>query len=64
METSEMPRALRRVCSWCGAILAEGDPGAETSHSICESCYAREAAALPDPCEREGPPEHCEEMPW
>lgn len=31
---------LRVVCAWCGAVLCEGAPGAETSHGVCEACRA------------------------
>lgn len=35
-----LPRTmvLRRVCSWCDRVLAEGDPGAATTHAICDAC--------------------------
>lgn len=32
---------LKRVCSWCSSTLAEGDPGAQISHGICDPCRAR-----------------------
>ena len=35
---------FRRVCAWCQAVLAEGSPGAPTSHGICPAC---EAALMP-----------------
>jgi hypothetical protein len=30
---------LRRVCSWCTRVLTPGDPGALTTHTICEACF-------------------------
>ena len=30
--------ALRRVCSWCQKVMAEGTPGAPTTHGICPDC--------------------------
>ncbi len=36
------PRPLLRiVCSWCGLVMREGEPGAETSHGMCPECLAR-----------------------
>lgn len=32
---------LRVVCAWCKELKAEGDPGALTTHTICEPCFAR-----------------------
>ena len=29
---------LRRVCAWCQRVLAEGSPGARTTHGICNEC--------------------------
>jgi len=29
---------FRIVCSWCEALIEEGDPFAQTSHGICEAC--------------------------
>ena len=29
---------LRVVCAWCKTVLAEGGPGAPTSHGICSAC--------------------------
>ena len=26
------------VCGWCKKVMAEGDPGAPVSHSICDAC--------------------------
>lgn len=34
----EAQKKFRRVCSWCGKVMEEGDEGADTSHTICESC--------------------------
>lgn len=34
-------RVLRIECSWCKDVLREGDPGAETSHGICDPCANR-----------------------
>lgn len=31
---------LRVVCAWCKTVLAEGGPGASTSHGICPACAA------------------------
>lgn len=28
----------RVVCAWCADVMVEGDPGATTSHGLCESC--------------------------
>lgn len=39
-------RRLRRVCAWCKDVLDEGDPGAETSHTICDECGEKERAKL------------------
>lgn len=33
--------SLRRICSWCRDVLAEGEPGAETTHTICDSCSSK-----------------------
>ena len=32
---------LRRECSWCGNVLDEGTPGAQTSHGCCPACCDR-----------------------
>ena len=32
---------LRVRCAWCEAVLAEGDPGEETTDGICPACYAQ-----------------------
>ena len=29
------------VCTWCGAVKAQGDPKALKSHGICRSCGER-----------------------
>ena len=51
-----LPPRLRRVCSWCGEVLEAGEPGAETTHTICPPCFAdvmagsaREAAICDNP---------------
>lgn len=49
-----VPVVFRCICSWCLAVLREGDPGAEVSHGICRSCARREVAAFKAsryPCE-------------
>jgi hypothetical protein len=33
---------LRVVCCYCGLVMIEGDPGAETSHGACAKCTAEE----------------------
>ena len=40
--------SLRRVCAWCGLIIADGPEPA--SHGICPKCEKKELAKL----EREG----------
>lgn len=43
---------LRVVCSYCPAIIAEGDAGAPVSHGLCDACdvrLRRELAALLTP---------------
>ncbi len=38
---------MRAVCAWCGAILAEGDPGDRgISHGICPACSRAWSAGL------------------
>jgi hypothetical protein len=32
---------VKRVCAWCGRVLAEG-PAERTSHGICAACLARQ----------------------
>ena len=32
---------LRVECAWCGKVLQEGDPGAQTSHGMCILCFVR-----------------------
>lgn len=34
-------RRLRRVCMHCRTVMDAGDPGAPTSHGICEDCLYR-----------------------
>lgn len=34
----EAQKKFRRVCSWCGKVMEEGDVGAETTHGICPDC--------------------------
>jgi len=38
--------ALRRVCSWCSGVMAEGDPGAATSHGCCPACVSKVRARV------------------
>lgn len=44
LPVSDAPTAgrlkLRVVCAWCQSVQAEGEAGAATSHTICESCAA------------------------
>jgi hypothetical protein len=37
---------FRIQCSWCGLVLEQGSPDAETSHTICPACLAVEMAAV------------------
>jgi len=52
--------AFKVVCSWCKAVLVEGDPGAPTTHSCCPDCVAKvlDDAGLPPaiPCTYCGTP--------
>ncbi len=32
---------LNIICAWCKVTIASGDPGAETSHGMCESCLKK-----------------------
>jgi len=32
---------LRRVCCYCGALMAAGHPEAATSHGVCPECEPR-----------------------
>ena len=41
-EGCEMEPRMRCICAWCDLVLREGDPGAETSHDICDECQERE----------------------
>jgi len=38
---------LRVVCSWCRCVIAEGTPGAPTSHGCCPTCSEREFLSAP-----------------
>ena len=41
---------LRKVCSWCKAVIEPGDPGANTTHDMCVPCQGpvfREAGLEP-----------------
>jgi hypothetical protein len=53
------PVKLRIVCAWCGEVLEEGDPGAETSHGICATCDATVEADVDDEADID---EHCRYM--
>ena len=40
------------VCTWCGAVKAQGDPKALKSHGICRPCgekYFRSGSQTPQP---------------
>jgi hypothetical protein len=37
---------MRRECAWCGLVMREGAPGAETTHGICQECVHMERAKL------------------
>lgn len=43
---ADRPPVLRRVCAWCGLVMAEGDPGAATSHGICQPCAKKATARI------------------
>lgn len=37
---------MRVVCSYCLAVIVEGDKGAPVSHGACDACFRRELAAI------------------
>lgn len=47
LENTDMNTAFHIVCAWCeGLMRASPDPDARVSHSICETCFEREFAAI------------------
>lgn len=50
---------LRKVCSWCKKVEDPGDPGAETTHTLCEACqpgvFAEAGLTAPPAAKEERP---------
>jgi hypothetical protein len=47
--THQPEPAMRRVCMYCRAVMAEGngpDDHAHTSHGVCPACLAKSPAEL------------------
>jgi hypothetical protein len=37
---------MRAVCSWCGRVVREGEPGQPTTHTLCPRCFQAIAEEL------------------
>ena len=52
----DLPK-FKRVCAWCKKVVAEGDPGAPETHTICNECDLKkqeEAETKEDMCKKSG----------
>jgi len=38
IKAEQIKLKMHRKCAWCSSVIEQGEPGALTSHGLCEAC--------------------------